>query len=42
MSLLAQDPFTREGVFADYELLEWFIEGVNPDLLTADFSSGKE
>jgi hypothetical protein len=30
-----------EGVFADYELLEWIIEGVNPDLLVSDFSSEK-
>ena len=29
-----QDPFAVEGVFADYELLEWFIEGLNADLLT--------
>jgi len=28
-----------EGVFADYELFEWLIEGVNPDLLATDFSS---
>jgi uncharacterized protein YciI len=42
LSCLAQDPFAREGVVADYELLEWLIEGVNPDLLIVDFSSGKE
>jgi hypothetical protein len=42
MSYLKQDPFAAEGVFADYELLEWLIEGVNPDLLTVDFSSGTE
>jgi len=36
---LKQDPFALEGVIADYELLEWFIEGVNPGLLTSDFSS---
>ncbi|HEX4554981.1 MAG TPA: YciI family protein [Xanthobacteraceae bacterium] len=42
LSYLEQDPFAREGVFADCELLEWLIEGVNPDLLTVDFSSGKE
>ena len=28
-----------EGVFADFELLEWVIEGVNPDLLASDFAS---
>jgi len=39
ISYLKQDPFAVEGVFADYELLEWLIEGVNPDLLTSDFSS---
>ena len=38
---LKQDPFAREGVFADCELLEWVVEGVNPDLLTIDLSSGK-
>jgi uncharacterized protein YciI len=37
MSCLEQDPFAVEGVFADYELLEWLIEGVNPDLLASDF-----
>jgi uncharacterized protein YciI len=37
MSCLEQDPFAVEGVFADYELLEWLIEGVNPDLLVSDF-----
>ena len=42
MSYLKQDPFALEGVFADCELLEWLIEGVNPDLLTIDLSSGKE
>lgn len=36
---LEQDPFALEGVFADYELLEWLIEGVNPDLLASDVSS---
>ena len=41
MSCLKQDPFAVEGVFADYELLEWIIEGVNPDLLVSDFSSEK-
>ena len=39
MSYLEQDPFALEGVFADYELLEWLIEGVNPDLLVGDFPS---
>jgi uncharacterized protein YciI len=38
MSYLKQDPFALEGVFADCELLEWLIEGVNPDLLTIDLS----
>jgi len=28
-----------KGVFGEYQLLEWLIEGVNPDLLTSDFSS---
>ena len=41
LSYLNQDPFALEGVFADYELLEWLIEGVNPDLLASDFSSEK-
>jgi uncharacterized protein YciI len=36
LSCLNQDPFAREGVFADYELREWLIEGVNPDLLSRD------
>jgi len=39
MSNLEHDPFAVEGVFADYKLLEWLIEGVNPDLLASDFSS---
>jgi len=39
ISYLKQDPFAAEGVFADYELLEWLIEGVNPDLLASDFPS---
>jgi len=39
MSYLERDPFAIEGVFADYELLEWVIEGINPDLLASDFSS---
>ena len=34
MSYLEQDPFAREAVFAECELHEWLIEGVNPDLLT--------
>jgi hypothetical protein len=41
MSDLKQDPFAVKGVFADYELLEWPIEGVTPDLLATDFSSGR-
>ena len=36
-SCLEQDPFAVQGVFANYELLEWLIEGVNPDLLGSDF-----
>jgi hypothetical protein len=39
MSYLEHDPFAVEGVFADCELLEWLIEGVNPDLLASDFTS---
>jgi len=39
LSYLEQDPFAVEGVFADYELVEWLIEGVNPDLLASDLSS---
>lgn len=42
MSYLKQDPFDLEGVFADCELLEWLIEGLNPGLLSIDLSSGKE
>jgi uncharacterized protein YciI len=42
MSYLKQDPFALEGVFADCELLEWLIEGLNRDLLAIDLSSGKE
>jgi hypothetical protein len=38
ISYVKQDPFALEGVFAEYELLEWLIEGVNPDLLATDFS----
>jgi uncharacterized protein YciI len=38
ITCLRQDPFALEGVFADYELLEWVIEGINPDLLVSDFS----
>jgi hypothetical protein len=37
MSLLKEDPFALEGVFAENELLEWLVEGVNPDLLATDF-----
>jgi uncharacterized protein YciI len=36
MSYLEQDPFARAGVFADCLLLEWLIEGLNPDLLKSD------
>jgi uncharacterized protein YciI len=39
LSCLQRDPFAVEGVFANYQLLEWVIEGVNPDLLASDFSS---
>jgi hypothetical protein len=39
MSYFKQDPFAAEGVFADHELLEWLIGGMNPDLLASDFSS---
>jgi len=39
MRYFKRDPFAVEGVFADYKLLEWLIEGVNPDLLASDFSS---
>jgi uncharacterized protein YciI len=39
MSYLELDPFAVEGVLADYELLEWLIEGINPDLLVSDFAS---
>ena len=28
-----RDPFALEGVVANYELLEWLVEGVNPELL---------
>lgn len=37
LSLREKDPFAVEGVVAHYELLEWIIEGVNPDLLATDF-----
>jgi uncharacterized protein len=39
MSYLKQDPFALEGVFAGCELLEWLIEGLNPDLLVRDNQS---
>ncbi|MBV9990560.1 MAG: hypothetical protein JOZ72_04630 [Alphaproteobacteria bacterium] len=39
MSYLERDPFFAAGVFADHELNEWLIEGVNADLLTTDLSS---
>jgi uncharacterized protein YciI len=42
MSNLKQDPFALEGVFANCELLEWLIEGLNPDLLAIDLSAGRE
>jgi len=38
LSYLKQDPFAAEGVFAEYELLEWLIEGVNADLLVSNFA----
>ena len=38
-SYLDRDPFALRGVFAVHELLEWIVEGVNPDLLTSDFLS---
>ena len=38
-SYLKQDPFAVEGVFADCQLLEWLVEGLNPDLLASDFPS---
>jgi uncharacterized protein YciI len=34
-----QDPFAVQSVFAHYQLLEWLIEGVHPDLLVGDFSA---
>ena len=37
MSYLKHDPFALDAVFADCELLEWVIEGVNPDLLAHRF-----
>jgi len=40
LSYLQHDPFAVKGVFADYELLEWIVEGVNPDLLTSDLPLG--
>jgi uncharacterized protein len=39
VSHIEQDPFSVEGVLASYELLEWLVEGVDPKLLTRDFSS---
>ena len=39
ISYLEQDPFSVEGVLTEYELLEWLVEGVNPDLLASDFSA---
>ncbi|GLS34386.1 Uncharacterized conserved protein YciI, contains a putative active-site phosphohistidine [Mesorhizobium albiziae] len=40
MSNLKQDPFALAGVFAACELLEWLIEGLNPDLLATNLSLG--
>ena len=39
MSYLKQYPFALQSVFADCELLEWRIEGLNPDLLAMDNQS---
>jgi len=39
LSYLNRDPFAVGGIYASSELLEWLIEGVNPDLLANDFSS---
>ena len=39
MSYLEHDPFAVEHVLAGYELLEWLIEGVRPELLGRDFES---
>jgi uncharacterized protein YciI len=39
ISYLNQDPFALEDVFAECELLEWLIEGVNADLLSRDNQS---
>ena len=39
LSYLNQDPLAAQGLLADYELLEWLVEDVNPDLLASDFSS---
>jgi uncharacterized protein YciI len=39
VSYLERDPFAVKGVIARYELLEWLIEGVNPDLLVSDLPS---
>ena len=38
MAYLERDPFAVEGVLAEHELLEWLIEGINPELLVSDFS----
>ena len=38
LTYLEHDPFAVEGVFARYELLEWLVEGVRPDLLVSDFA----
>jgi uncharacterized protein YciI len=46
MSCARRDPFAVDGVLASFELLEWLVEGVNPDLLASDFAAhttaGKE
>jgi len=38
MSYIEKDPFASEGVFANYELLEWVIEGINPELLAVELA----
>jgi hypothetical protein len=37
ISCAENDPFFVDGVIAKYELHEWLIEGLNPDLLRSDF-----
>src|SRR5262249_8633367 len=41
-ALARQDPFVLEGAIASFELHQWIIEGVNPALLTPDFSSERQ